>query len=111
MALTEAEKLDALLALGLPARVDAVFSYQGDSAELRRAEVATQALSNLNAAQEAKVRDLLTKYACVETETTLVNAEGANVSPYRERARIRGLIAKTIGFTLGESTGIQIQRG
>lgn len=111
MALTEAERLDALLILGLPVRVDAVYSYQGDSAELHRAEIATKALQNLSAPQEAKVRSILETYSLIEFDTTTVEAEGANVSPYRDRQRLKDLLAKTIGFTLGSGRGFQIRRG
>lgn len=111
MALTADEIVSALLCLELPIPTDAVFSYQGDSIELRNSEIANKALTNLSAAQETKARALIVAWEAVGTDTTTAEAEGANVSPYRDRRLLRAQLARTIGMTMLLNQAPRIGRG
>lgn len=114
MALTEAQILNALVLLGLPARIDVAAGYTGGDGKANRASaVARKLLEQLNADQEAEVSAILTAYSAVKLDADTIKAEGLDSSPARTRARLRRALASMIGFTHSGATsgGVQLVRG
>lgn len=112
MALTEAQIIDCLLVLDLPVRTDVTFALGGESVAMRWSEIARKALSEVNYDQEARVVAILEQWAQVAYTTDKINAEGLESNPYRDRARIKTMLANTIGLRPNQpGYGMHVGRG
>lgn len=120
MALSQAQILDCLVMLGLPARLDLAANLSGvigiaggDRDAYRKGLVARELLEHLDATQETAVGELLTQYEAVKYSTNTIQAEGLDKSPMRARARLKRMLADIIGYTYasGGAGSITIQRG
>lgn len=112
MALTEAQIINCLVILGLPARIDIAAGYTGGDGEaLRKSGVARAILGQLNAAQESKIASILNEYTAVEFDADTIKAEGLDSDPARTRRRLARVLAQTIGLTWGGVRGWSIARG
>lgn len=98
MALTESQIIDCLLVLDLPARTDVTFALGGEQVAMRNSEIARKALTKVSVDQEARVVAILAQWEQLAYTTDKINAEGLESNPYRDRARLKSLLANTIGF-------------
>jgi hypothetical protein len=114
MALAEADILDCLVMLGLPARIDIASGYSGGDGEaMRWSSIVRQLLTapQLSADQETAVRSLLNAWRAVQNDADRIKAEGLDSNPFRTRARLAAQLANYIGFsTYRGGGGIQIRR-
>jgi hypothetical protein len=112
MALTEAQIINCLVILGLPARIDIAAGYTGGDGEtLRKSGVARAILGQLNAAQETEITGVLTEYASIKYDADTIKAEGLDSDPARTRRRLARVLAQTIGLTWGGVRGWSVTRG
>lgn len=110
MPLAEADKLDVLLALGLPARVDVAFGFFGHNERLRRSELARLCMDNLTASQEAKVLQLLPQWRELENDADTLKVDGLDSDSNRTRRLIVQRIADAIGYAPPDDGGMRIAR-
>lgn len=101
MALTETEKLQSKMLLGVPA--NARYDFPGDDPETL--------LSGLSPAQEAEVKAILGKWSELKLDADKINAEGLDSNPARTEAKLRRLLALAIGYRFPGGGGIRIVRG
>ena len=97
MALTEAQVLDVLVLLGLPASSGLASRYGTNTAQVEAADV-REILAGLGAAQEAAVTSLLTQWQEVKADTDRIKAEGLDSDPARARSHFAELMEDTIGY-------------
>lgn len=103
MALTDAQKLQAKMLLGIPA--NARYDFLGNDPNTL--------LSGLTAAQETEVAAILTEWNKVKLDADRIKAEGLDSDPARTTAKLRDLLALAIGYRQGgeELGGIRLMRG
>jgi len=112
MALSDAQIGTCLIILGLPLDTSRTYAQGGNDREtMRRAEYVKYALENVNAVQEAVVKDLLDEWAKIEYDTDTIKAEGLDSNPERTRRLIRSRLWTAAGFSPPTSGGIALVRG
>ena len=110
MALTDAEVLDALMLLGLPATEGAEIFYRPQSKVMVRARVAREQLAVLAGAREDLARSLVVAYGPLRDDTDTIQAEGLDSDPSRARLRLKRQMEQLLGLPPQEG-GIRMRRG
>lgn len=111
MALTEAEVIEALLLLRLPASEGGEVFYGPQEGLMVRARVAREQLEALTGARETKARALLDAYAPLANDTDRLNAQGLDSSAERTVSSLRADMRLLLGLPPGSSGSIKIARG
>lgn len=103
MALSETQKLQAKMLLGIPA--NARYDFLGNDPNAL--------LSGLSAAQETEVAAILAEWNTLKLSRDRIKAEGLDSDPARTEAKLRDLLALAIGYRQGgpELGGIRLMRG
>lgn len=103
MALTDAEKLQCKMLLGIPANFRADFAGNDPN----------QLLDGVTAVQETEVRAILTSWSTIKLDADRIKAEGLDSDPERTEEKLRGLLALAIGYRRPNKTigGIRLMRG
>lgn len=103
MALTEQEKLQCKMLLGVTA--NARYDFDGNDPN--------QLLGGLTIAQEVEVRAILAKWSDGgKLDGDRINADGLDSDPARTEAKLRRLLALAIGYRFPQSSfGIRMERG
>ncbi len=96
MALTETEKLQSKMLLGIPANAG------GDIDGL---------LGGLTAAQESEVTAILGQWNTLKLDADKIVAEGLDSNPARTEAKLRRLLALAIGYQFPGGGCLRIARG
>jgi len=103
MALTDPEKLQSKMLLGIPANFRADFAGNDPN----------QLLEGLSSAQEAEVRAILTEWNKIKLDADKIDAEGLDSDPARTGAKLRDLLALAVGFRQAPRRvgGFRLERG
>lgn len=101
MALTETEKLQSKMLLGVPA--NARYDFPGDDPDTL--------LGSLSAAQETEVKAILGQWNTLKLDADKINAEGLDSNPARTEAKLRRLLALAIGYRFPGGGQLRIARG
>lgn len=101
MALTESEKLQCKMLLGIPA--NARYDFPGDNPDTL--------LNGLSPAQELEVREILGKWSELKLDADKIQAEGLDSNPARTEAKLRRLLALAIGYRFPGGGQLRIARG